>query len=182
MIVYESMFGNTRIVAEAIAEGLRETMEVVLLPVSDAPESTADVDLLIAGAPTHVHGLSRPASRMEAGQWADDPDKHLTLEPNAQGIGMREWVESCVDVAPRFAAFDTRADIAKMLSGSAGAKIDKSLRSLGSTRLQGPESFLVNKATHLEGGEAARARDWGEGLGIALLIAQRMGHTGATAG
>ena len=41
MIVYESMFGNTRIVAEAIAEGLRETKEVVLLPVSDAPESTA---------------------------------------------------------------------------------------------------------------------------------------------
>ena len=83
---------------------------------------------------------------MEAGRWADDPDEHLTLEPDARGIGMREWVESCVDVAPRFAAFDTRADTAKLSSGSAGAKIDKSLRSLGAKHLLQPERFLVDKS------------------------------------
>ena len=170
LIVYESMFGNTRAVAEAIAEGLRDSVDVTVLPVADAPDSTAGVDLLVAGAPTHAHGLSRPASRMEAGQWANDPVKHLALEPDAEGIGMREWLASCVGVAPRFAAFDTRADIAKLLSGSAAGKIDRSLRKLGSAEVAEPESYLVDKETRLEATERERAVSWGRELAKALVV------------
>ena len=85
-ILYESMFGNTRQVAEAIAEGLRTFAAVTVLPVREAPESI-DGDLLVIGGPTHVHGLSRPATRAQARAWADDTAKHLTLEPDAEGWG-----------------------------------------------------------------------------------------------
>ncbi|MFF1635312.1 flavodoxin family protein [Leifsonia sp. NPDC058248] len=167
-VVYESMFGNTRQIAEAIADGVRSSGEVVVLPVSDAPESTADSDLLIVGAPTHTHGLSRPESRIEAGQWADDPAKDLQLEPNAEGLGVREWLASVTAVAPRFAAFDTRADIARLLSGSAAAKIEKNLHKLGSNPITASESYLVDKQSRLEIGELERAREWGRQIGATL--------------
>ena len=37
LVVYESMWGNTERVAEAIADGLRESMEVELVEVNQAP-------------------------------------------------------------------------------------------------------------------------------------------------
>lgn len=169
-IVYESMFGNTRAIAEAIADGLRPRTAVLVIPVWDAPTSTADSELLIVGAPTHAHSLSRPASRVEAGHWADDPDKNLTLEPNAEGMGVREWLQSCASVPSSFAAFDTRADIARVLSGSAAGKIQKALRRLGSQSVLEPESFLVGKDSRLETGEVERARLWGVEISAAATI------------
>ena len=172
-IVYESMFGNTREIAEAIAEGLDERLVAssgtsTVVPVADAPVSTADSDLLIVGAPTHAHSLSRPTSRMEAGRWADDADKGLHLEPNAEGIGVREWLETCVSVPSRFAAFDTRADLARVLSGSAAGKIQKRLAKLGSEAICVPQSYRVDGRSHLEPGELERARQWGRELRLEL--------------
>ena len=40
LVVYESMYGNTHVVASNIADGLRATHEVTLVPVADA---TADL-------------------------------------------------------------------------------------------------------------------------------------------
>ncbi len=167
-IVYESMFGSTRRIAEAIADGLREAATVTLLPVGEAPETLPATDLLVLGAPTHVHGLSRPATRAEARRWGDDPDRALALEPGADGTGVREWLKACGALPPRFAAFDTRADTAELFSGSAAAAIDKHLRKLGPARLAEHASFLVDKESALEAGELERARDWGRALAEAL--------------
>jgi menaquinone-dependent protoporphyrinogen IX oxidase len=42
LVVYESMYGNTHVVASNIADGLRTTHEVTLVPVSEAtPEIVA---------------------------------------------------------------------------------------------------------------------------------------------
>lgn len=166
-ILYESMFGNTRKVAEAIAEGLRPVASVTIVPVKDAPESI-EGDLLVVGAPTHVHGLSRPSTRTEAGKWADDTARHLTLEPDAEGIGLREWLETCGAVPPQFAAFDTRADMTEIFSGSAATSIDKRMRKLGSHRFVPKQSFLVDKESVLEPGQLERAREWGRTLATEL--------------
>jgi hypothetical protein len=168
-LVFESMFGSTRQIAEAIEEGLRESAIVWIMPVKDAPESFGEVDLLIVGAPTHVHGLSRPSTRIEAGKWGDDPERKLTLEPDAAGIGVREWLETCGTPPALFAAFDTRADMPEIFSGSAASAIDKSLRKQGSHRIAPRESFLVDRTSGLEPGELDRARDWGRALGVELL-------------
>jgi len=168
-ILYESMFGNTREVAEAIAEGLRQVASVTLLPVKDAPESI-DGDLLVIGAPTHAHSLSRPSTRTEAGKWADDAAKHLSLEPDAEGIGLREWLETCGHVPSRFAAFDTRADMTELFTGSAATALEKRMRRLGSHRFVAKQSFLVDKQSVLEPGERERARDWGRTLATELRM------------
>ena len=167
-IVYESMFGSTRQVAEAIAEGLRPFASVTVVKVKDAPEAFPEAELLLVGAPTHVHSLSRPATRVEAAKWGDDAERRLTLEPDAEGIGVREWLETCGAVPARFAAFDTRADMTEIFSGSAAAAIDKRLRRLGSHRLLAKHSFLVDKDSALEAGQLDDAREWGRTIGEAL--------------
>ena len=67
LVVYESLYGNTHIVASNIADGMRGTDEVTLVPVSAAtPDLVAEADLLVVGAPTHIHGLSTASSRQAA--------------------------------------------------------------------------------------------------------------------
>jgi len=64
LIVYESMYGNTRLVAYRIADGLRHRIEATVVPVADATaELAAAADLLIVGGPTHMHRMSSAATR-----------------------------------------------------------------------------------------------------------------------
>src|SRR3954449_12667465 len=64
LVVYESMYGNTKEIATAIADGLSTRMPVQLTEVGAAPTVIADdIALLVVGAPTHGHGMSKDASR-----------------------------------------------------------------------------------------------------------------------
>jgi hypothetical protein len=68
LVVYESMYGSTHVIAGNIADGLRSDFEVTLVPVAEASwDLVADADLLVAGAPTHMHALpTRATWRMAA--------------------------------------------------------------------------------------------------------------------
>ena len=67
VVVYESMFGNTRQIAEAIAAGLAESADVAAVEVSEATAEAAEAaDLLVAGGPTHAFSMSRPSTRSDA--------------------------------------------------------------------------------------------------------------------
>ncbi len=167
VIVFESMFGNTRQIAEAIADGARDPALVSVVNVNDITLPVLEnANIVIVGAPTHAHTLSRPATRAEAVKEAADPTKGLALEPNAESTGIREWLETAPSLPGLFAAFDTRADIARVLSGAASSKIDRMLYSLGSKRLDKAQSFLV-KDNRLDEGERDRAQRWGTQLVIA---------------
>ncbi|WP_353744571.1 flavodoxin domain-containing protein, partial [Thermocrispum sp.] len=48
LVVYESMYGNTKAIAEAIARGLASAAQVDLVEVGSAP-STVDADVLVVG-------------------------------------------------------------------------------------------------------------------------------------
>ena len=170
VVVYESMFGNTRTIALAIAEGLAPFGVVVTANVNDprAKEATRSADLLVLGGPTHVHGMTRPSSRAEATTWADNTSQNLTLEPSAPGMGVREWIKD-VDLVPALcAAFDTRVDKAQILTGAASGHIEHALTKRGSRAVISPESFLVSKENALEEGEEDRARKWGISVGRAM--------------
>ena len=125
LIVYESMFGNTRRLAEAMAEALETSgADVTVSPACDAPADLSDYTLVVVGAPTHAHSLPRPKSRAEAAEWAVDPTKKLSLEEKARATGVREWLEGIMLVGnPRFAVFSTRVDIPRIFSGDAAAAI-----------------------------------------------------------
>ena len=84
LVVYESMYGNTHVVATNIAEGLHRTHEVTLVPVAEVTaDLVARADLLVAGAPTHMHGLPSSASRRMAMRAAAKKGSELTLDPAA---------------------------------------------------------------------------------------------------
>jgi hypothetical protein len=170
-IVYESMFGNTRRIAEAIADGIRPHRPVSLIPIGQAGELPADVDTLIIGAPTHVHGLSRPETRAEAVVWAGNEQKHLTLDEGWSDSGIREWLADRTPHPRLFAAFDTRVDMPRLFTGSAAEVIDRRLAKAGGDRLSDPMSFFVDRNSALESGQTDRARRWGSELGVKLMPA-----------
>ncbi|MCU1479378.1 MAG: hypothetical protein JWQ19_164 [Subtercola sp.] len=163
VVVYESMFGNTRQIADAIADGLADANEVTVFNVNRVtPADLEFADLVVVGGPTHVHGMSRASSRAEAVKWADDPLKHVTLEPDAPGLGIREWIADPATVlAPLFAAFSTHADVLTILSGSAAAQIDRSARHRASRRVSAPQNFAVTKSDQLRDDDLILARTWG---------------------
>jgi hypothetical protein len=165
LVVFESMFGNTRTIAQAVADGLAARGEVVLVEVGAAGAALdGAVDLLVVGAPTHVYGLSRASTREGATKQATGP---LV----STGIGLREWLAGLDANAPAVpaAAFDTRFAKPRWLTGSAARSAVRQLRARRHPVLAPPESFLVTGMTGpLVDGELARARAWGEHLADVL--------------
>ena len=117
LVVVESMWGNTRTVAEAVARGLGKEIEVV--DVGQAPsELPDDVGLLVVGGPTHAFSMSRSSTRHDAAE------RGARSVHEAQGI--REWLEQLqpsdhIDVA----TFDSRVSKVKRLPGSAAKAAGK---------------------------------------------------------
>lgn len=164
-VVYESMFGNTKAIAEAIGQGLRQHLPVDVLEVSAARTLGDDCDLLVIGGPTHAFSMSRPATR-------DDARSKQPLPMESQGEGIREWIEEhAATVSARVVTFDTRVRHPR-LPGSAAKSAQKALRAHGWRPVAPPETFDVAGMTGpLLDGEVERAMRWGSGLGQATLAA-----------
>ena len=178
VVVYESMFGSTHAVAEAIAQGLADCADVSVVTVADADQSLlAGADLLVVGAPTHVHGMSRPSTRKAAGDQAARAGSHLALEAGAdKGPGVREWMSSLGRLNLAGAAFDTRLKGSAMLTGRASKRIRRGMSHHGIHVVAPPESFLVDKSGELLDGETGKARAWGERLTWSDCVARIVEH------
>jgi hypothetical protein len=148
------MYGNTRRVADAIADGLRSTCSVTVVPVSRLEREALDtVDLIVIGGPTHVRGMSRASTRKAAVEAAGKPGSTLTVEPDVQATGVRELLTSLGGLNVQAAVFDTKIKMAALLAGRASLGIAKGLRRHGARMLAKPESFLVTKDNRLCPGE-----------------------------
>lgn len=197
LVVYESMWGNTREVAEAIAAGAVgagedapalvapvevgpgeigpgavNRVEVTLVEVGDAPEQLPDdVDLLIVGGPTHAFSLSRATTRLDAGR-RGGPESH-------EGPGVRDWLHTVQATTrePAVATFDTRMQSVRRLPGSAARAASRVVRRQHLGHLVDRETFYV---ADMEGplldGELARARAWGRRLAADRLADATTGH------
>jgi len=168
LVVYESMYGNTRAIARNIADGLSATHEATLVPVGEAtPDLLAEADLLVAGGPTHMHGMSRASSRRMAAQAAAKENSGVTLDPGAHGPGIRDWLNDMAGGQILAAAFDTRLSGVPAFTGRASHPIGRLLKRHGCRIVAAPASFLVSQQNTLLDGEAERARRWGMTLGAA---------------
>ncbi len=178
VIVYESIYGNTHDIAEAIAAGLRPRAEVSLLPVREAvADQLAGIDLLVVGGPTHAWGMTRRGTREQA--ITEGLRKGMRTEARHGDPGLREWLTG-LTVTVATAAFDTRIKAPSIVTGGAGRGIVRRLRQLGLPLLTGPVSFFVDRDNHLLDGEIDRARRWGGELGE--LAAHQAGQHPATTG
>jgi len=151
LIVYESVFGCTEKIAQAIGGAFQPPDEVtVTRPPGINPAEVAAFDLVIVGAPTQGGRPTRPIQDFLAGM----PEKALN--------------------DTKVAAFDTRLQekdhkgfvkfIIKTFGYAAG-KIADILKSKGGTLAAGPEGFIVtDREGPLKDGEIERAAEWGKKL------------------
>lgn len=162
VVVYESMYGNTHLIADAIGKGVEEAGDVTVVPVGRADAAALDgADLVVVGGPTHVHGMTRESTRKAAVEAAEKPDSDLVMDPDAEGEGLRDWFDALGSLTTRAAAFDTRMEGPVSFTGRASKGIAKRLTKHGCTLIADPQSFLVTKDNHLEEHEEGHAVEWG---------------------
>lgn len=167
LVVYESLFGDARAIAEAIARGVSETIPATAVEAAQAPRQIGlETGLLVVGGPNHALTMPRPSSRQQAVK------QYAFTAAEAERPGLREWLErvECVDGVPA-AAFDTRMDhpgFLRHIDRAARAE-ERQLRRLGCRQLARAEHFLVTSPTGpLRPGEEQRALDWGRTLGALI--------------
>lgn len=169
LVTFESVYGNTRSIAEAVGEGLGALGDVTVASHDQLSREVVEgADLLVVGAPTHMHGLPTSFSRKMAAKASEE--EGVSLDPCATADpGIRSWLAEQSGDGRAAAAFDTRADKNPALTGSAARGIGKRLRRRGFELAVDPESFFVDDAEGpLAEGELERAREWGRTIAAQL--------------
>lgn len=147
LVVYDSSYGNTASVAQAIAAGLGTSAR----PIADVdPARLPRLDMLVAGAPTQG---GRPKAEMS--QW-------LARLPAGGLAGVRvAGFDTRVEAAER--GFALRALMAVI--GYAAPRISKALAEHGGITIAAPEGFFVEgREGPLRSGELERAQRWASRL------------------
>jgi flavodoxin I len=147
LVIYDSLYGNTRSIAEAIAGAFGGPDEVRLLQAGEAQvDDLKSVGLLVVGAPTHG-GRPSPGMQEFLARIPADALKGVNVAAfdtrfgaTDQGIGLRLLMKIIDYAAPRI------ADTLKGKGGSLAAP---------------PEGFIVvGKEGPLKEGEPERAASW----------------------
>jgi flavodoxin I len=143
LVIYDSVYGNTEIIAQAIGETIPGQVKVLRVGQVNAGDWEA-IDLLIIGSPTHG------ALPTEAVQ------------------GLVESIGSPVHEGARAATFDTRLTwgFLERWGGFAAPKLADSLREKGWVLAGAPGGFFVRglRKGPLKQGETDRATAWAKGL------------------
>ena len=140
VIVYDSQFGNTEKIAQAIADalGIKGGNRLIKADIVK-PTDLEGIDALIVGSPVHAWG---PTGKMKAFLKA--------LKPSSlSGV--------------KAAAFDT--GFKPRIAGSAAKKIEKALKKSGcSIAIPGEKFVVTGNEGPLADGELDRARIWAKDL------------------
>jgi flavodoxin len=150
LVIYDSQYGNTERIAQAIADAARAYGPAQAMHVDPAhPIALEGVDMLVVGCPTQAWNATRTMR-----------DVLQTLAP-----------EQLSDV--RIACFDTRFHKPRWLTGSAARVMAKKFREMGGALIAPPESFFVeNSEGPLERGALERAATWARALAKAVEESQ----------
>ncbi len=151
LIMYDSAYGNTAKVAQAIEDALSSRGPVKMKRISESQEEDlTGVDLLIVGSPTQGGRPTQPTQEFIG---------HL---PSLNGL--------------KVAAFDTRLSIAKQgfalkllikTIGFAAEKIARALKAKGGLIAKDPGAFVVTgKEGPLADGELERVAVWAHHLAV----------------
>jgi flavodoxin len=138
LVIYYSKFGNTRSIAEAIAETLGAAGPARALSIDQVHTADFDeVDLVVMGSPTHYQNLPK------------------VVRPVLKALPRKILAGKSV------AAFDTSLKMwGPIMLLTAAHRLLPRLRRLGGKRVVRPETFLVEGNGPLCDGELERAREW----------------------
>jgi flavodoxin len=139
LVVYFSKFGNTQMVAEAIAEKLASNGSVRTISSDDlTANELKDADLIVMGSPTHNMNLPK------------------SVKPIFERLPRR------VLSGTPIAAFDTSYKMSWWLNQfTASKRLAKKLRKLGGKLAVPPEIFhVMEREGPLYEGEIERAQTW----------------------
>ncbi|OFY43399.1 MAG: hypothetical protein A2X18_00065 [Bacteroidetes bacterium GWF2_40_14] len=152
LIIYDSVFGNTEVIANAIFNGFENKEDTrICKPDGFTPDLLKDVDLLIVGSPTRGFRPTKPIT------------------------DMFESIESDSLKGVMASAFDTRVKLETIKSGAlrlivkAGGYADKTiaklLRKKGATIIVPSEGFFVTgNEGPLYDTEIERATQWAKDI------------------
>jgi len=148
LIIYESFYGHTAVVAQAIGETLALHGEINILQATEVQiNDLRDIDLLVIGCPTQALGITA-ATRAFLNQ---------IPENGLRGI--------------RVALFDTRYQRSLWLPGSSAERLERVIAKLGGGVIAPPESYVVaDRDGPLVEGETERARSWATALVASKVI------------
>jgi flavodoxin len=157
IVVYESHWGNTAAIAQAIAEGLGPGAQA--LTTSQAvSQAISGADLIVAGAP--VLGFSLPTEAM-----IESLSKEA-VKPDLSNPSMRDWLDGLPKGNGRSAAFETRI---WWSPGGATKAIQRVLEEAGYPAIADAQRFIVkDRYGPLKEGELERAKQWGAELAQAM--------------
>ena len=144
LVIYDTVYGNTKQIAEAIASSLNNKAELISVYDLQA-DSLKDIELLIVGSP--INGW-QPTSKIN--------EFLASLQPEQlKGV--------------KAASFDTRVNI--FFHGDAAQKIAKKLGAAGAQIISEPGLFYVQgKEGPLRENEIEKAKNWTKSLQSSLLI------------
>jgi len=155
LIAYDSFFGNTEKIAQAIGSALGSPQDVATLRVNTVtPEQLTGLELLIVGSPTRG------------------------FRPSEATLKFLKSIAPAALKGVRVAAFDTRiatSDIKSPIlrffinfAGYAAKPIAEQLKKKGGDLVVEPEGFYVKASEGpLKDGELERAADWARRVGEA---------------
>lgn len=137
LVIYDSTYGNTRLVAETIAATLGPDAQCIA--VDDVQTGKIPEGLLIVGCPINA--------------WRPTP-KIIKLLSDLSSVGL---------TGVRAAAFDTRID--SFFSGNAAKRISGGLKSAGAIIISSPQAFYVKDTRGpLAAGQLDKAKSWAKAL------------------
>ena len=149
-IIYDSLFGNTEEIANAIGEAFSHFHNTIVLKAEKAdPTNLEESDMLIIGSPTH-------------GGWFTEPIKKFIASLPAEVL---QNIKT--------ATFDTSLPTSNMgfvmnhlakLFGNAAPRIAKKLNKKGLNVLDSKIFYVLGKEGPLQDGEIEKARKWADQL------------------
>jgi flavodoxin len=143
IVIYYSLFGNTRQVADAMAEALSANSSVKAVSIQEISADDLDgLDLVIMGCPTHVATIPKE------------------MRPLLEALPRRCFKGTYA------AVFDTSNKMSPLLKPFTAAKrLRGKMRSLGGRLLAKPETFhVIGREGPMYDGEIVRADEWAAGI------------------
>lgn len=146
LIVYDSLYGNTERIANAIGEKLSSYHDTKTIKVIKAnPNDIDGIDILIIGSPTH------------GGRFTDPIKTFIGLLPEKELQAIKTLT------------FDTSFPTTNMgffinhivkIFGNAAPRLSKELKKKGANVIDSKTFYVLGKEGPLQEGETERAKEW----------------------